>query len=340
LRHTEKYSWLLGITSVSFAVFLVFLPALMAERGGSQDVNITPMIYLYAPGDRTFAGMLASLIGNDTRVMQSGAKVELLDTQSKVIRATALPNTACIVIYSDNARQLEGLETSLLAFFKNGGALVGIREICFKHRGLERLVSVVFPTFANASVKQTGMAKKRVRTYVAVEPGEIGQGLPDRFDLVSMGTYYCADEDGNYLRIPGNYRVAYMDGEIGAPLVVVAESDRGGRSVGMPGIWVVKASRVDIYYGNLFSDENFVRLFTNSVVWAMESPWFKDKGLKMQERMAEMKEEEETLAEDLERIERAKKSRRTIVLAVLWVIGLGACAVIAKKTILVPLEEE
>jgi len=339
VKRTAKKRWLAGTVKLLFALLLA-LSTLVAQCGGSQDVNVTPIIYLYAPGDRTFAGMLASLIGNDTRIRQSGAKVELLDTQSEVIWATALPNTACLVIYSDNARQLEGLETPLLAFFKNGGGLLGIREICFKHRGLERLVSVVFPTFANGSIKQTGTAKRRVRTYVAVEPGEIGEELPDRFDLVSMGTYYCADQDGNYLRIPSNYQVAYMDEEIGAPLVVVAESDRGGRSVGMPGIWVVKASRVDIYYGNLVSDENFVRLFTNSVVWAMESSWFRDKGLNMHRRMAQMIEKEETLAKDLERIERTKKGRRTIVLAVLWVIGLAACAVIARNTILVPLEEE
>ncbi len=60
-----------------------------------------------------------------------------------------------------------------------------------------------------------------------------------------------------------------------------------------------------------------------------------EKGLRIDERLEEMREEEIRLAHDLERLEKAKKGSRLLVLGILWAIGLVVCAVIVKKTVLV-----
>lgn len=305
-------------------------------RVSSPSLNLTPIIGVYSPGLPGFGEMLVSLIREDERI---DAEVMILRTQEDVVQVTALPTTACIVIYSDNMRQIDRLQGALTTFFDSGGGLVGITEICYVPSA-KGLAETVFPTFANASKKKTSPREKRVRTYVREEEAGLEEGLPERFGLVSMGTYYSGDEEGNYLRVPGDYSVAYRDEETGSPLVLIHEGRGGGRSVAMPGIWVVKAERVDIYYGNLVSDENFVKLFTNMVLWAGGAPRYEDLSGHLEERLQGMKEGEERLREEVEREQKRKSTHRIMILGIVWVVGLAACGIITKKIILTPITPE
>jgi len=336
LRGTSK-----GIPSMLATALLIFFlstGAICSE--GLQPLtpvsNLTPIIAVYSPGLPEFGKMLASLIEADERI---DAEVMILHTQDQVAQATALPTIACIVIYSDNMRQFDRLGAPLSTFFEAGGGLVGMTEICYVPSA-DGLAETVFPTYANASKKKSSPREKRVRTYVRDEEAALEEGLPEHFDLVSMGTYYSSDANGDYLKMPGEYSVAYRDEETSSPLVILHESDGGGRSVAMPGIWIVKAQRVDIYYGNLVKDENFQRLFTNSVLWAAEARRYIDTAQHLDERLQGMKEEEERLKLDVERQRKRKATIRILSLGAIWVAGLVTCGVITKRIILAPAPSE
>lgn len=174
-------------SSIPLAVLLIlFVSATTVGSEGLQPLspisNLTPIIAVYSPGLPEFGEMLASLIEADERI---DAEVMILHTQDEVAQATALPTTACIVIYSDNMRQFDRLGASLSTFFDSGGGLVGMTEICYVPSAGD-LAKTVFPAYANASKKKLSPRERRVRSYVRQEEAALGEGLPERFDLVSM----------------------------------------------------------------------------------------------------------------------------------------------------------
>lgn len=319
-----------------FGLMLAVTLMLMATAGG--EIGIRPTIVVYTGTDSGFAKMLASLLeqaeGMDSDVMVVG-KPDL------VALATALPQTECIIIYCSNAAEIGDLAEPLTAFFDNGGGLVGIRDVCYEPSA-GKLATRVFPVFANKSAQQYPAGQKRARNYTEAQSTEISTGLPDRFQLVSMGIHFCADQAGNFLKVPGaDYQVAYTDEATGAPLLVTHESEAGGRSVALPGIWVVSNARVDAYYGNLVLDENFVRLFTNSVRWAAKgSTHFAQASSDFQNKIDEARAKQERLRDEAEKARKRESTNRLLLLSGMWAAGLLGCGVVIKKLVLVPTEVE
>jgi len=309
---------------------VILVPIVVAQDGPK------PVIVVYSGTDTEIAQALAGLIEQDARF---DGEILVVSSPSAVTLATLLPTTQCIVIYSDHRDHLFGFETTLLPFFNMGGGLVGIRDACYEPSA-GNLSKDVFPTYGNFSLVKTSMAQKRVRTYVGVGTSEVTSGLPETFQLVSMGTFLCADKNGSYIEFPGSYQVLYKDEETGSPLVLTYESEGAGRSVAMPGVMVVKTQRVDVYYGTLLADENFVKLFTNSVFWAAASPRFASVTQDIEGKLAITENERRTLKEQGELAERKDRQKRLYTVLVIWVLGLAACALITKKLILAPVRTQ
>jgi hypothetical protein len=172
-----------------------------------------------------------------------------------------------------------------------------------------------------------------------VNDHDITSGLPETFDLVSLGTYLSADDDGNYLPKPGDYTTVYEDQVIDSPLVVTYETEKGGRSVAMPGIWSVNNERVDVYYGNLITDDNFVKLFTNSILWAAKgSTWFNAISSNLTAKLEDSDAEQQELQRRAEEADKDRARNRMIFLVGTWGAGLVICVVVVWKLVMAPIE--
>ncbi len=301
------------------------------------DEEFRPVVIVYTGGETELAEMLADLIAADDRI---DSEIKIVDTPAALAVATVLPTTECIVIYSDHRDEMKELGPGLTNFIQDGGGLVGMTEACYEpSAGV--LATDVFPVFANTSVIKRSPTEKRVRTYVLNEATEIASGLPESFELLSMGLYFRGDEDGNYLDPGGDYTVVYKDLEIGSPLVLAYENQSGGRSVALPGIMVVRQSRVDVYYGNLIADENFVKLFTSCVYWAAKgSQRYPRVSEGLEQKIEDAEERYEKAGEAAREARRKKETQRLLVIGAIWGVGLVACGVILKKVVLVRAELE
>ncbi len=309
--------------------------ALLVHLVAGQNLP-KPLIVVYSGTDTAIAQALASLIEQDPRF---DGETLVVSSPSAVDLATLLPTTQCIVIYSDHKDHLLGLETTIPPFFNLGGGLVGIRDACYQPSA-GNLSRDVFPVYGNFSIVKTSTAQKRVRTYVQVGTSDLTAGLPERFQLVSMGTFLHADKNGTYIPIPASARIMYEDEETGSPLVVSYESEGGGRSVALPGVMVVKTARVDVYYGTLLADENFVKLFTNSVFWAAASPRFARVTQDLAGKLATIQEESQSIKERAELAMKRQRQKRIVTVGLVWILGLSACALITKKLVLAPIRNE
>lgn len=316
--------------STSTLILLILMGSICPALGQSQ---YRPVIVLYTGGDTALAGMLADLIEEDPRI---DSDVEIVTTAAAAAMSTVLPTTECLVIYCNHKDQIAGLEPGIGSFLAQGGGVVGINEVCYEPSA-EEMALEVFPVGANTSVVQRSPAQKRVRHYLVEEGGEIASGLPEAFELLSMGIYLRGDEEGNYIEFDGGGKVVYRDGETGSPLVVTYESKKGGRSVAFTGVMVVKQDRVDVYYGKLIAQEDFVKLFTNCVFWAAKgSQRYQDTSTNLSEKIEGAETRYERAREEAEKARQARSSRKMVILAAVWVVGLVACGMVVKKVVLSP----
>jgi len=308
-----------GIPAI--ATFLLLISTAAAA------VNLEPVIVVYAGGVPELGEMLASLIESDARLND---QVMIVHTPEEVVLAAVMPATQCIVIYANHKDYVFGLESALVPFFREGGGLVGIAEVCYEPSAL-KLATEVFPVFANRTDREVKMGERRTRTYILEGASEVAAGLSDSFQILSMGTYLSADGNGSHVRVPGNYTVVYRDNATGCPLLVTHESSGGGRSVAFPGIMLATVARLDVYYGNLVLDENFVRLFTNSVAWASGNARIK----RVKEGLAQAIDEYEgqlrQLKGEADRARQDRTNRRTATLLILWAAGLVSSGLVVKR---------
>ena len=307
------------------------------EEGGSQlrtqggALNMTPIIIVYTGVNDDYGEMLASLIREED---VSGADVFVTADPELVSLGASLPNTVCIVVHADNAAEMTGLEESLSTYFIKGGGVIGMKDACYLSSSGD-LATRVFPTYANFSVKETH-PDKWARTYLRNEVKTINSDLPESFTVMSMGTYFSADIEGEYLEVPGEWSVLYRDSETSSPQVLAYETEGGGRSVAFPGIWVVSTSRLPVYYGNLVKNEDFAELFTNSVRWAGESSRYTRLSGEWSNRLEKVTESREKLVEEAEERMNTRSSRRTYTLLGLWTLGLVTSTLITWKLIIHP----
>ncbi len=288
-----------------------------------------PTVLVYTGGEDQLASMLAELVQAEQEL---GAETLIVTSPEAVSLACAMPSIACILIYADHRNDLLYLPLALVAFFEGGGGLVGLREVCYEPSAAEMAIDV-FPIHGNQTTAPPA-GTKRAFTYVLDRGMEIAEGLPEAFDVLSLGTYTSVDSEGNLLEIPGDHRVVYRDLRIGVPLVVAHESKRGGRSVAMPGIMVVSNQRVDVYYGNLFRDENFTRLLTNSIAWAMGNSRFAHLEEVLEDKIREFSSIQNERRTQADQARKERRIRRTYALIAFWAVGLAACGGILVKLIL------
>lgn len=330
-----KSSSLNSMSSLIVVLLVVLIPlnlGLVPGRAqGRAQGNLTPIILIYTGVNDDYAEMLASLIKEDDGVE---ADVFVTADSEMISLGASLPNTMCIVVHADNAAEMAGLEESLLVFFEDGGGLIGMKDACYLPSAGE-LAAQVFPTFANFSVRETS-PNGWARTYLRDESTEINSDLPESFELMSMGTYFSADGNGGYLQVPGDYAVLFRDQETSSPQVLVNENEKGGRSVAFPGTWVVSTSRIAVYYGNLVANENFAKLFTNSVNWAKGSTRFISLSEEWVGRLQEVEDQRLQLVEEAEERKRKESARKTYTLIGLWAMGLIASGLITRRIILSP----
>jgi hypothetical protein len=314
-------------------VAIVVLLLLFSPVAGS-DLN--KVIVVYAGGEPEFAEMLASVLESDSRLE---AEIKVVHSTEEVIIAAAIPSTQCIVIYANHKDYVPGLGSTLVPFFEEGGGLVGITEVCYEP-SVQDLARKVFPVFGNSSDVERSPRVTRTRTYIPEESSEISSGLPESFGVLSMGTYFSADEEGRHVRVPGDYTVAYRDNATGSPLVITHESVGGGRSVAFPGVMLVSIDRLDVYYGNIVSDENFVKLLTNSVAWAGDNGRIRGVEEGLAEKLGEYEDQLQRADEEAEDASRGERTGQMLTLLALWVVGLVSCGVVVKLVILAPVEPD
>ena len=292
--------------------------------------DVKPVIIVYSGGTPELGEMLASMIESDDRL---DAQVRIALNPGEVILATMAPATQCIVVYAEHKDYVSELDAFLVPYFEGGGGLVGIMETCYEPSA-PGMATEVFQVFGNSTDVERSIRERRTRTYILEESGEIASGLPEEFEILSMGTYLSADEDGNHVRVPGDYNVIYRDNATGCPLIITHESNDGGRSVAFPGIMLANIPRLDVYYGNLMLEENFVKLFTNSVTWATGNSRIK----RVREGLAEAMQEQENrirqLADEAEDTRQGEATNRIVRLLLLWAAGLVSMGVVAKKIVL------
>jgi hypothetical protein len=304
----------------------------LGDAGG-----LAPIILVYTGVNDEYGEILASLIRESDVMDVTGVEIFVTADPEMVSLGASLPNTACIVVNADNEAEMAGLEESLLTYFEDGGGLVGFKDACFLPSA-GRLAVDVFPVFANHSVKET-RPDMWTRVFVRDDVMEVNSGLQESFALMSMGTYFSADDGGGYLEVPGDWSVLYRDGETSSPQVVAYEGEGGGRSVAFPGIWVVGTPRLAIYYGNLAANEAFVTLFTRSVRWAMESGRYAEWSGQWSDRLRELDDGREELAGEAAERGRERSSRRIYTLVAAWGVGLLVSALVSWRFILSPGQE-
>ncbi len=298
----------------------------------SAAAGLEPVIVVYSGGTPELGEMLATLIESDGR-LDSHVRIAL--SPGEVVVAAMAPATQCIVVYAEHKDYVTELDPILVPYFEEGGGLVGIMEPCYEPSA-PGMATRVFQVFGNSSDMELSMRERRTRSYVLEEACEISSGLPEQFEILSMGTYLSADQEGKHVRVPGDYSVVYRDGATGCPLVLAHESNDGGRSVAFPGIMLAKVPRLDVYYGNLVTEEQFVKVFTNSVVWAAGNARIERVEEGLEQAMQEHEDRIRQLADEAEKTRQGKATGRVLRLILLWAAGLASIGVVAKKVVLKP----
>jgi hypothetical protein len=312
------------------SILAAALPLLIVSTAAAADLE--PVIVVYSGGTPELGELLASLIESDDRL---DARVLIARSPGEVVLAAVTPATQCIVIYAEHKDYVSELDPALVPYFEEGGGLVGIMEPCYEPSA-PGLATRVFPVFGNSSDRELSMKERRTRTYILEEASEIASGLPETFQILSIGTYLSADDEGKHVRVPGDYVVVYRDNATGCPLVIAHESHAGGRSVAFPGIMLAKVPRLDVYYGNLVLEEEFVKVFTNSVAWAAGNARIKRVEEGLAEAMVEQEDRIRQLLDEAEKTRRSKATGRMVGILLLWAGGLVSIGVVLKKLVLVP----
>jgi hypothetical protein len=302
---------------------------LLLLASSATAAGLEPVVFVYTGGAPELAEMLAPVIESDGRIE---GRVMILQSPGEVVLAAAMPTTKCIVVYANHKDFVTGLGTALVPFFKEGGGIVGMTEVCYEPSALA-LATEVFPVFANFSATELSLKERRTRTYIPEEASEIASGLPDGFEILSMGTYLSADENGDHVRVPGDYTVVYRDNKTGSPLLLAHESAEGGRSVAFPGIMLVSIPRLDVYYGNLVKDQNFVKLFTNYVAWAADNGRIGRVEEGLTDAIAAYDDYVKELKDEAERSRRDRAGRRVMILIGLWAVGLLSVGLVVLKIV-------
>jgi hypothetical protein len=327
---------MIGMSSCRLALILLlttaFAPCLTAQEGDDP-----PIILIYSGPTPDWGQRLAEIIENDGRFE---ADVQVVEDRTIFEAVVNFPRVAAVVLcpLEQERNALMDISDLTTAYFLDGGAVMGIGVSCTS-RYAPGIGPSVFSISGNRSLTSKRIGERRVFTY---EKRDVIQAInagieADTFQMEGYLAFYSAASDGSYVPIPANgTRHILYAGENDAPLVIAFESDSGGTSIAFPGLTVQVVDGRDNYYGLLFERSEFSELFLNGLKWIMDSSPRYDrlKGIASQALEGEATRRAD-LAAEAERLANRIESRRLTRLAILWAIGLGFCAVVFFKMMLV-----
>lgn len=357
----------LGLVIIGMIVWSVVYPVVL----GQEDVK--PVILLYhgpKKGDQelsVYGEALAELIEQDSR-LQGEAEIVLVGDQDLMNTLLYFPQVKCVILALTTWElEAQRLVPSLEWYFNQGGSIVGLGnagkgDVTFRLNGsifplFGTQYYTVNPTFVCVN-KETGEERiveiprcndnevrqlVRQTTYVQSTDHEITQGVADEFTLkdsrfvAHLNT--STKEFTHMVPEEGDYTMVYQDNDLGAPLVVVYEDN--GTTVTFAGTDQMSVHEGDpAYYGNILEDENFVKLFQNSVYYAWnEETKYEDAMARAQQKFEEMEQEEEALKEQVEKSQSQETTSSLMRSVLLIVVGLVLIAIIAYFCFIVPSRE-
>jgi len=250
------------------AGFIALLATFLLATQVAASGDFEPHVLVYAGRMPGYADALAEIIN------ETGTRAVVADSDAVIRSMLGLPQTGCVVIAALNPSDfvfLREFAPVFNNFFDSGGALVGLGACCTTD--LESISSTVFPVGGNATIRGKRMGDLHGSTYVLSDNVEgITSGLPESYTVTQEKFAYRSSPGGPLEPASelGNIDVVYREVESGLPLLVTLEGDNGGRSVSLPGCFVVGVERLPFYWGNLVTNPEFRILLKNSVTWAME----------------------------------------------------------------------
>lgn len=115
----------------------------------------------------------------------------------------------------------------------------------------------------------------------------------------------------------------YRERLTGIPLVVAMESEWGGRTVSLPGCYVVDYDRLPFYWVRLVENEEFRELLKRSVVWAMAGNGRFDRLYpSVEERLEEERARLDSVIEAGADLRAGEAQRRVMVIVAVWTIAV------------------
>jgi hypothetical protein len=299
-----------------FVSLIVFL--LVTSQVGAEQFN--PHVLVYAGRIPGYAEALAEIIN------ETGTTAIIADSDTVMRSLTILPQTGCVVIAALNPSDfvfLREFAPVFTKFFQEGGSFVGLGACCSEE--LEAL-STIFPILGNATERGKRTGSDHGSVYVLSEATEgISDGLPQSFIVTQEKFTYRSGIQGGLEPSSefGDTNVVYRDEGTGYPLLMTLEGTGGGRTVSMPGCFVVGVDRLPFYWGRLVSSPDFRTLLKNCVSWAMSgSKRFNEQ----HPNMVGVLEEESSRLSSIrsvgeDAIDRANRNR-TYMLIGLWTVAI------------------
>jgi hypothetical protein len=304
--------------------FLV-LSTLLAVEASDLD---EPLVLVYSGSMVEWASAICEILNEDDRITGECLVVPDRDLLSTML---FLPRVQGLILAPVAARDIKGVGDLAKDFFDQGGACVGFSP-CTDIRSEVELASSVFPFFCNKSTGSERVGNRLVNTYVAREiEGEVADGLPTAFGLVSGGYLFATSPGGDVIEIlpdEGTRRVFWEEEKTGAPLVIGYERPGTGRSVGFSGCRINEVSRSNTYFGALVDQEEFTTLLGNTIAWALGGS---DRYSDLEDSWQSiLQSEENRRAETVARATDARedeRTRRNLGLLGVWVLAGLACAI-------------
>jgi len=328
-----KYK-LLGL--VIAAVTLMICPSSVSQQAEEGSGQLSPIILIYSGFTPDWGQRLAELIKNDPRF---DAEVQVIEDKATYETVVNFPRVQAVVICPLTRVQasLEDISEMTLAYFEDGGAVVGIGDACTT-RYAPGLGPKVFSISGNRSLSTKKIGGRKVFQYYKrdVIP-EINGELPDELVMEGYLAFYSSNKQGDYVAIPveGTRHVLYV-GEKHVPLIVAYESKGGGSSVAFPALTVQENPQRDNYYGHLFERPEFEELFLNGLKWAIDHSPRYDRLKSIAGSILDQEASRRAdLAAEADRLQRRIEARRLLRLGILWMAGIAFSVVVALKLVIV-----
>jgi ribosomal protein S15P/S13E len=303
---------------------IVLILLLVAPLVAAQSSGWKPTILIYSPSMPGFAEGIAQSLSEE---MGEGFEYLPVDDPNVLSSMLSMPNVGCVILPVFVGRDVSTLIEPIITYFEGGGAVIGFQGTCAQAQA-GRLAREVFPAFGNATGSPTRKNGISLNEYVGDVVVEGFQDLPGEFDLV--GQFFTYPVNGSRKLIEpnpdvGEKTVLFREKKTGAPLVIAYEHPSGSRSISLTGLFVRPSETASNYYGNLLADPNFVALLSDSVGWTVGGA---TRSSRFESDRAGLMEDEKDRIEDLlahsEKARKDQENRRTLLLAVSWVLGIGA----------------